>query len=73
MSRSVIIIWVGIVLVLVGIVVLKTGQPDSGGREVLCIGIMANVNNAARDVPRVAEVCEAVGVLRSDYPATALP
>lgn len=60
---------VAIGLVALGFVTLYNEASDSpdDARRVLCIGIMANEANTARDEPLVIELCEDVGIHRSDY------
>ena len=49
---------------------VRESIPDDRGRQVLCIGILANVNNVARDNPTVVSTCRDAGVDRADYPKT---
>jgi hypothetical protein len=49
------------IVLLVFIISRQTGQPTAT-REILCIGIIENADNAARLDPRVVELCGDVGV-----------
>lgn len=47
----------------------KLDDPTDG-RTILCIGIIANTGNVARDDPFVIDACKEAGVDRADYPPT---
>lgn len=47
----------------------RANEPTDG-RTVLCIGIIANTSNVARDDPFVIDACREAGVDRNDYPPT---
>lgn len=63
-----------VILVLVQVAgfsyIIDHQNDPTDGRTVLCIGIIANTNNVARDDPFVIEACKAAGVDRADYPPT---
>lgn len=63
--------------VFIGVAFLANNQnqiqeqlPDDGGRQVLCIGIIANTNNVARDNDTLIRICKDVGIDRADFPPT---
>lgn len=55
---------------LVSILVNDAEDAVRNNRTVLCLAIIGNRSNIARDDPRVVQLCEAVGVRRSDFGET---
>jgi hypothetical protein len=45
------------------------GVPE-GTRQVVCIGVLGNTLNPARDDPRIVASCAEVGINIEDYPPT---
>lgn len=64
---AIIPILLGILIGMMYYIIATQSNAPEDGRKVLCIGILANTENPARNVPQVISLCSDVGIEVTDY------